>query len=51
LITKMVNLLSAKLELGSSMISLYLLRNPDRYVSQTFVPFYLKSFVAEVCKY
>ncbi|KAJ4479509.1 hypothetical protein C8J55DRAFT_396537, partial [Lentinula edodes] len=43
--TKMVNLLATKLELGSPMISMYLLQNPDHYTSQIFVPFYWKPFV------
>ncbi|KIK62224.1 hypothetical protein GYMLUDRAFT_58412 [Collybiopsis luxurians FD-317 M1] len=51
LLTKMVNLLSTKLELGSPMISLYLLQNPDHYTSHTFVRFYWKSFVAEARRF
>ena len=48
--TKMVNTMSAKLELGSPMICLYLLGNPDHYTSHQFVPFYWLSFVQEVRK-
>ncbi|KAJ3841853.1 hypothetical protein F5878DRAFT_502000, partial [Lentinula raphanica] len=43
-ITRVINLLSTKLELGSPMISLYLLQNPDHYTSHDFVPFYWKPF-------
>ena len=50
LMTKMVNTMSAKLELGSPMICLYLLRNPDHYTSHQFVPIYWLSFVQEVRK-
>ena len=50
LMTKMVNTMSAKLELGSPMICLYLLGNPDHYTSHQFVPFYWLSFVQEVRK-
>ena len=46
----MVNTMSAKLELGSPMICLYLLGNPDHYTSHMFVPFYWVSFVQEVRK-
>ncbi|KAJ3969259.1 hypothetical protein EV361DRAFT_783537, partial [Lentinula raphanica] len=51
LMTKMVNLLSTKLELGSPMICMYLLQNPDHYSSHTFVPFYWNTFVTEARKY
>ncbi|KAJ3764373.1 hypothetical protein EV360DRAFT_31629, partial [Lentinula raphanica] len=47
----MVNLLSTKLELGSPMICMYLLQNPDHYSSHTFVPFYWNTFVTEARKY
>ena len=50
LMNKMVNLLSTKLELGSPMICLYLLGNPDHYTGHTFVPFYWKNFVNEAEK-
>ena len=46
--TKIVNLLSAKAEMGAPMISMYLLGNPDHYTSHTFVPFYWQNFVSEV---
>ncbi|KAF8224349.1 hypothetical protein L208DRAFT_1185346, partial [Tricholoma matsutake] len=44
--TKIVNCLSAKMEMGSLMICLYLLDNPDHYTNYTFVPFYWQSFVS-----
>jgi hypothetical protein len=48
LITKIVNALTAKLEIGGPMASLYILGNPDHYTDQNFVVFYWKSYVAEV---
>jgi ATP-dependent exoDNAse (exonuclease V), alpha subunit - helicase superfamily I member len=50
LITKIVNSLTAKMEIGSPMASLYLLGNPDHYTSHTFKTFYWRSYVAEVKK-
>ena len=47
LVTKMVNALTAKLEIGSPMASMYLLGNPDHYTSHTFINFYWRSFVHE----
>ncbi|KAF8158596.1 hypothetical protein B0H34DRAFT_656281, partial [Crassisporium funariophilum] len=47
LVTKMVNALTAKLEIGSPMASMYLLGNPDHYTSHTFTSFYWRSFVRE----
>ena len=49
LVTKMVNALTAKLEIGSPMASMYLLKNPDHYTSHTFINFYWRSFVREAC--
>ncbi|KAJ3804982.1 hypothetical protein F5876DRAFT_3337, partial [Lentinula aff. lateritia] len=46
LISRIVNLLSTKLELGSPMISLYLLNNPDHYTSHYFIPFYWRTYVS-----
>ena len=46
--TKIVNLLSAKAEMGSPMICMYLLGNPDHYTSHTYASFYWQSFVTEV---
>ena len=45
--TKIVNCLSVKMEMGSPMICLYLLDNPDHYTSHVFVPFYWQSFVSK----
>src|SRR6202035_2632454 len=50
LMTQIVNTLTAKLEIGGPMASLYLLGNPDHYTSHTFVPFYWKNYVREVLK-
>ena len=47
LMTKIVNSLSAKLEIGSPMASMYLLGNPDHYTNFNFVPVYWQSFVRE----
>jgi hypothetical protein len=50
IITKIVNALTTKLEIGGPMASLYLLGNPDHYTNQKLVVFYWKSYVAEVLK-
>ena len=50
LITKIVNSLTAKLEIGGPMTSLYLLGNPDHYTNHNFVVFYWKGYVTEVLK-
>jgi hypothetical protein len=50
LMTKIVNSLSAKLEMGSPMACMYLLGNPDHYTNFDFVPVYWQSFVREVRK-
>jgi hypothetical protein len=47
IMTKIVNLLSAKAEMGSPMICMYLLGNPDHYTSHIYTPFYWQSFVTE----
>lgn len=47
LMTKIVNSLSAKMEMGSPMACMYLLGNPDHYTDQQFVPFYWRTFVRE----
>ena len=47
LITKIVNALTAKLEIGGPW---HFLGNPDHYTNQNFVVFYWKSYVAEVLK-
>jgi hypothetical protein len=51
LMSKVVNLLSAKMEMGAVMISMYLLGNPDHYTNHRFVPFYWQSFVTEAHKF
>ena len=45
LMTKIVNSLTVKMEIGAPMASMYLLGNPDHYTNYTFVPFYWKSYV------
>ncbi|TFK59091.1 hypothetical protein BDN72DRAFT_744058, partial [Pluteus cervinus] len=50
MMTRIVNILSAKMELGSPMICMYLLGNPDHYTNVTFTSFYWKSFVNEANK-
>ncbi|KAF8812808.1 hypothetical protein BYT27DRAFT_7045790, partial [Phlegmacium glaucopus] len=50
IMTKVVNLLSAKAEMGAPMICMYLLGNPDHYTNYLFVPFYWQSFVTEAQK-
>jgi hypothetical protein len=50
LMTKIVNSLSAKMEIGSPMACMYLLGNPDHYTDHIFVPFYWQSFVREARK-
>jgi hypothetical protein len=50
LILKIVNALSAKLELGSPMAAMYLLDNPDHYTGHTFVPFWWKSYMSHIIR-
>lgn len=50
LMMKIVNSLSTKMEMGSPMISMYLLGNPDHYKSHKFPMFYWQSFVQECRK-
>jgi hypothetical protein len=50
LITQIVNSLTAKMEIGGPMASLYLLGNPDHYTSHQFVTVYWKNYVREVMK-
>ncbi|KAJ6585466.1 hypothetical protein B0H19DRAFT_925087 [Mycena capillaripes] len=45
LMRKMVNSMSAKMEIGSPMASLYLLGNPDHYTSHKYVPFAWRPYV------
>ena len=51
LMTKIVNNLSAKMEIGGPLASLYMLGFPDHYVSHRFASFYWQSFVHEVRSY
>jgi hypothetical protein len=48
MLTQVVNALTAKMEVGGPMASLYLLKNPDHYASHSFKPFYWKSYVRDV---
>ncbi|KAF8234619.1 hypothetical protein L208DRAFT_1261208 [Tricholoma matsutake] len=45
--TKVVNYLSAKMEMGLPMAWMYLLSNPDHYTNYKFIPFYWQSYVHE----
>ncbi len=45
LVRKMVNSMSAKMEIGSPMAAMYLLGNPDCYSSHTYVSFSWKPYV------
>ncbi len=47
LIIKIINALTAKMEIGAPMASLYLLGNPDHYTSHKFIPVYWKNYVRE----
>lgn len=47
LMMKLVNNIGTKMELGGPMISMYLLGNPDHYMSHQFAPFYWTQFVQE----
>ncbi|KAG6914216.1 hypothetical protein DXG01_001718 [Tephrocybe rancida] len=47
LMTKMANVLSAKSEMGSPMICMYLLGNPDHYTGHTFETVHWPSYVKE----
>ena len=42
--------MTAKVEIGGPMASLYLLENPDYYTDHDFVVFFWKSYVAEVLR-
>jgi hypothetical protein len=50
ILTKTVNALTSKMEIGGPMASLYLLGNPDHYASHEFVTVYWKNYVREVFK-
>lgn len=47
LMTKIVNLLTTKMEMGALMVCMYLLGNPDHYTNHSFIPFYWQNFVTE----
>jgi hypothetical protein len=47
IMTKIVNMISAKMEMGAPMISMYLLGNPDHYTDHSFVPFFWQSYITE----
>ncbi|KAJ7120559.1 hypothetical protein C8R43DRAFT_844164, partial [Mycena crocata] len=42
---KMVNAMSAKMEIGSPMASMYVLGHPDHYTSHSYVPFAWRAYV------
>jgi hypothetical protein len=48
LFTQIVNSLTAKMEIGGPMASLYVLGNPDHYTNYQFVPFYWRGYVKQV---
>ncbi|TFK59775.1 hypothetical protein BDN72DRAFT_780304, partial [Pluteus cervinus] len=48
IMTKIVNGLTSKMEIGSPMASLYLLGNPDHYTSHTFTYIYWQRYVQEI---
>ncbi|TFK62060.1 hypothetical protein BDN72DRAFT_777569, partial [Pluteus cervinus] len=50
IMTKIVNGLTSKMEIGSPMASLYLLGNPDHYTSHNFTYIYWQRYVQEVSK-
>ncbi|KAF8881018.1 hypothetical protein BD779DRAFT_1409132, partial [Infundibulicybe gibba] len=51
LMTKIVNSLSARMEMGSPMVCMYLLGNPDHYKSHQFAVCYWQSYVREARKF
>jgi hypothetical protein len=50
LMTKLVNNMSAKMEIGAPMAAIYLLQHHDHYTNHKFAPFYWKSYVVEARK-
>src|ERR1700690_1057949 len=50
LMTKIVNSLSAKLEIGSPMACMYLLGNPDHYTNMRFALFFWQGYLQKVRK-
>ena len=45
MLTQIVNNLTSKLEIGSPMASMYLLKNPDHYTNHKFQTFYWPNYV------
>ncbi|KAF9549158.1 hypothetical protein CPC08DRAFT_589173, partial [Agrocybe pediades] len=50
LLTKIVNSLTVKMEIGAPMASMYLLGNPDHYTAHVFMPFYWRSYVDHIIR-
>ena len=50
LLTKLVNSLIGKMEIGAPMASMYLLGNPDHYTDQNFINFHWRSYINEVIR-
>ncbi|KAF8223309.1 hypothetical protein L208DRAFT_1152119, partial [Tricholoma matsutake] len=48
LMTKILNALTAKMEIGSPMACMYLLENPDHYTGHNFVNFCWRNYVQEI---
>ncbi|KDR70819.1 hypothetical protein GALMADRAFT_46254, partial [Galerina marginata CBS 339.88] len=44
-LTRIVNSLTVKMEIGAPMASMYLLGNPDHYTDHIFKPFYWKNYI------
>ncbi|KAJ3898664.1 hypothetical protein F5879DRAFT_812223, partial [Lentinula edodes] len=51
IMTKIVNLLTTKMELGGPMVCMYLLGNPDHYTDHKFKNFYWRSFINEARRF
>src|SRR5258707_11302195 len=47
IMTKIVNMISAKMEMRAPMISMYLLGNPDHYTDHKSVSFFCQSYVIQ----
>ena len=50
LMTRVINILTTKSEIGAPFMAAYMMGFPDRYCSHTFVPFYWHRYVNEVKK-
>ncbi|KAF8218521.1 hypothetical protein L208DRAFT_1056410, partial [Tricholoma matsutake] len=48
--TKIINSLSTKMEMGNPMVCMYLLGNSDHYTNYLFIPFYWQSYVCEASR-